>query len=81
MTGRTITTVAARLLVLLRKMTTKGVREVSAVTASTLPTQKRSVRAMMKARMALVPKAVRREMGIVREASWAFSAGLAVSNM
>lgn len=48
--------------------------EVSAVTASTSPTQKISVTAMMMVRTALVPKAVIGETGMVLEASLAFSA-------
>jgi len=60
-------------------MTTKGVKDVSAVTAATSPTQKINVIAMMKARMALVPKAVINETGMVLEASLAFSAEFQVS--
>jgi hypothetical protein len=54
-------------------MTTKGVSVTSAVTASTSPTQKISVMAIMKARIAFVPKAVISETGIVFDASFAFS--------
>jgi hypothetical protein len=70
--GKIRRTVPALLPVELRKTCVKGEKE--ARTESRSPTQKHIVTAAMKARMVLRVYADRRDRGIVREASLAFSA-------
>ena len=72
-------TVAALLRVECKNMSTKGVMLGSARSRSREPAQKIIVTQATKASAALMPKAVMREKGIVREASRAFSAEVFVS--